>query len=103
MNGRFTFRPPWMPQPYSLPGRWPGAALARARLAALMLSWLLRLVTAFAPVTDWVRMAELPAFTRGRMASGDPMPTPAVLAPNDVKNAPGKLATVWPFTLVKLP
>src|SRR5690349_12535911 len=103
MNGRLNLRPPWMPQPYSALGRRPGAALLSAKLAALMLSWLLRLVTAFAPVVDCVRMAALPAFTRGRMASGDAKPTPAVLAPNGVRNAPGKLTTVWPATVVKLP
>src|SRR3954465_8804741 len=34
----------------------------------------------------------------GRMASGDRNPAPAVLAPNGVRNAPGKLTTVWPAT-----
>ena len=34
MNGRFSFRPPWIAQPYSLAGRRPGPAPAIAALAA---------------------------------------------------------------------
>src|SRR5215211_6843354 len=103
MKGRFSFRPPWMAQPYSFDGRRPGAALASARLAALMFSWLLRFVTAFVPVVDAVRSAAVPAPPVGAMASGDPKPAPAVLAPNGVRNAPGKVTTVWPATWLKFP
>src|SRR5215204_3357611 len=103
MKGRFSFRPPWMAQPYSFDGRRPGAALASARLAALMFSWLLRFVTAFGPVVEAVRSAAVPAPPVGAMASGDPKPAPAVLAPNGVRNAPGKLTTVWPATWLKFP
>src|SRR3712207_3697893 len=103
MNGRFSFRPRWMAQPYSFDGRRPGAALASARLAALMFSWLFRFVTAFGPVVGAGRIAVPPCVGKGAMASGDPKPAPAVLAPNGVRNAPGKLTTVWPATWLKFP
>ena len=84
MNGRFSFRPPWMAQPYSLAGRRPGPAPATAALAAATLR-------AFAVVV-------VPSVVRatfdatGATASGDTKPVPAVLLPNGVRKAPGKLA-----------
>src|SRR3954468_24714145 len=85
MNGRFSFRPPWMAQPCSLAGRRPGPAPATAALAAATLRALF--VVAVPKVVRAVFVAT------GATASGDRMPVPAALLPKGVKNPPGN-ATV---------
>src|SRR5215213_7080746 len=91
MNGRLSFRPPWMAQPYSLAGRRPGPAAAIAALAAARLS-----AFAVVAVPSVVRLV-VPAAT-GATARGDKKPVPAKLAPNGVRKPPGK-ATLLPTKL----
>src|SRR3954464_8227602 len=93
MNGRLSFRPPWIAQPYSLDGRRPGPAAAIAALAAARLR-----AFAVVAVPSVVRLV-VPAAT-GATARGDAKPEPAKLEPNGVRKPPGK-ATV-PFG-AKLP